>query len=139
MSKKKMKFFMGGVLILGLIAYLAYAGLKDTMMYYFTVSELLSRGDSIYGAGVRLGGKVADGTVEWNPKTLQLKFVIGDGAKRLPVQYQGVVPDIFKEGIDVVVEGKYNSDGVFYAKTLLAKCPSKFEGKVDELAAKKAL
>ncbi len=54
-------------------------------------------------------------------------FTISDGGHTLPVVYSGIVPDIFRPGITVVVEGHYTGQGPFQAQTLLAKCPSKFQ------------
>ena len=56
-----------------------------------------------------------------------ISFVIAQGGHALPVTYSGVVPDIFRPGIEVVVEGHYSGHGPFQAQTLLAKCPSKFQ------------
>ena len=57
---------------------------------------------------------------------LHVTFTEKDGTASMPVQYTGTLPDIFKPGITVVVEGKLGGDGVFHARTLLAKCPSRF-------------
>ena len=93
--------------------------------------ELLDRASTMTGADVRLGGKVAAGTVKWDQVGGLLEFHVTDGAGRLPVSYRGVVPDTFKPGADVVVEGTY--DGTqFTAVRLFAKCPSKFEAKAEE-------
>ena len=62
-----------------------------------------------------------------NDQQQQIRFVISDGGHSLPVVYSGIVPDIFRPGITVVVEGHYTGQGPFQAQTLLAKCPSKFQ------------
>jgi cytochrome c-type biogenesis protein CcmE len=66
-------------------------------------------------------------TIVRDDASSRISFVINDGKATLPVTYSGVVPDIFRAGIQVVVEGKYSGKGAFQATTLLAKCPSKFQ------------
>lgn len=126
-KSKKSKFIIAGVIILGIIGYLTYAGIRDTKLYYLTPTEIVNRGSSAYGEKMRLGGIVMDGSIEYDAQTLTLKFMIADGTNSLPVIYKGVVPDTFKNGVEVVVEGTYTSKEVFKAATLLTKCPSKYE------------
>lgn len=111
--------------------YLAFTGARSSMAYYLTVSELLDREAAMTGADVRLSGQVAAGTVSWDQVAGKLEFTVTDGTRRLPVFYRGVVPDTFKPGAEVVVEGRYDGT-VFVAERLFAKCPSKFEAKVEQ-------
>lgn len=129
MNKRKLKTGIVGIIILGLVGYLIYTGLRDTMTYYFTVGELLAKDKSIYGQGIRIGGLVSSGSVKWNPASLQLNFLVTDGKNNLPVIYKGVVPDTFREGGEVVVEGRYTQEGIFWASQLFPKCPSKYVAK----------
>ena len=76
---------------------------------------------------------VAIGSLQSEPKTFLHRFTLtgseqSQSTVSLPVTYQGTVPDAFKEGIEVVVEGKYNN-GTFWASNILTKCPSKYESK----------
>ena len=84
-------------------------------------------GDAFYGRQVRISGTVHKESIDWNPKTMILKFHIADGADMFPVEYTGVIPDTFHHSETVVAEGKYTPAGVFEATTLLVKCPSKYE------------
>ncbi len=127
MKRKKLKFIVGSVVIVLVIGYLVYAGVRDTMVYYMTPTELLAKGEAIYGQGVRASGNIKDGSINWDPKALELEFILVDGKKSIPVHYQGVVPDTFKYGVEVVVEGKLVNEQLFEATMLLAKCPSKYE------------
>ena len=96
--------------------------------YYYTVSELIGQGSSIYGENVRVNGQVAPGSMEQESAGRILKFTMIDvgGEENLPVVYQGVVPDTFKVGNDIVIEGHLNSGGVFQANSLVTKCPSRY-------------
>ena len=126
-KSKKTKFVIGGVLITFVIGYLIYAGVRDTRMYYLTPSEIIEMGEEARNTGIRLGGIVEAGSISWNEQELLLAFRVIDGESSIPVVYQGVVPDTFENGVEIVVEGKYTDDGLFKAELLLPKCPSKYE------------
>jgi len=123
---RKKKFLIGGIIVFLAIGYLGFIGFQSSATYYYTVSELMEQGSSIYGENVRVKGQVAPGSVEQEAAGHGLKFVIIEGEKSLPVAYQGVVPDTFKVGTEVVVEGQLNSAGVFQAHTLMPQCPSRY-------------
>ena len=110
------------------IGYLGYMGFQSSATYYYTVSEFIKLGDATYGENIRVNGQVASGSVEQESAGRTLKFTMIDvtGKDSLPVVYQGVVPDTFKVGNEVVIEGRLNSDGIFQAHTLMPKCPSKY-------------
>ena len=73
-----------------------------------------------------MNGQVVPGSVEQEAAGRILRFTVSEEGESLPVVYQGVVPDSFKVGSDVVVEGQLSSDGIFQANTLMPKCPSKY-------------
>lgn len=129
MLKKKKKFLIAGLILLLPLVYLGYTGFIGAATSNYTVSELATQGSSIYGEKVRVNGLVVAGSVQQEAQGRILKFSIVDanGQGNLPVFYQGVVPDTFKVGNEVVLEGQLNPDGVFQAGTLMAKCPSKYE------------
>ena len=126
MLLKRKRLLIGGLLVCLALAYLVYFGLQGSTVYYLTVSEIKRQGDSIYDQNVRVAGKVAPGSVAWEAKRSVLRFTITDGQQSLPVVYEGIVPDAFRVGGDVVVEGKLGLDGIFQAKRLLVRCPSKY-------------
>jgi cytochrome c-type biogenesis protein CcmE len=118
--------FTGGIVLIVLsLAYLVYGGIQQGATYWVTVGELRQRAHAL-PSRVRLGGTVAVGTIRWDGSHRRLAFVITDGANSFPVRYSGVVPDIFAEGRQVVVEGTLARDGAFDATTLLAKCPTRY-------------
>ncbi len=122
----KRRFLIGGIIVFLAIGYLGYMGFQGSATYYYTASELIEHESSIYGENVRVNGQVAPGSVEQEAAGSPLRFTIIDGEDSLPVVYQGVVPDAFKVGNDIVVEGHLNSSGIFQAHTILVKCPSKY-------------
>lgn len=125
---KKKRFLIGGIIIVLAIGYLGFMGFTASATFNYTVSEIMEQGSSVYGENVRIYGEVAPGSVKQESGSFILKFTIVDveGKESLPVVYQGVVPDTFKTGNDVVVEGQMNPDGVFQAHTLMPKCPSRY-------------
>lgn len=131
--KKQRKFLFGGAIVTGLVGYLMVTGISDAAVYFHTPSELLTKvaSDPTYREnGLKVGGRVALGTVDYNARTLDLTFVVADIENpdvSFPVVYQGPLPETFKEGADVVVEGLYNESGVFEATTVLTKCGSRYE------------
>ncbi len=108
------------------MGFLVYFGLKSGTAT-FTVSEFLGQKASFDGKLVRVDGLIAPGSVVQKPGDPSLKFTVVEGNDSLLVAYSGVVPDTFKEGNEVVVEGTLDSTGTFQAKTLMPRCPSKYE------------
>jgi cytochrome c-type biogenesis protein CcmE len=115
------------IVVLMAIGYLVYTGLRDTMVFYLTVSEVLAKTPEELTDTQKVGGVVNVGSVQWDPKTLKLSFKLEDKKANLIVNYSGVVPDSFKPGNEVVVEGKYRGNGNFRATTIMPKCASKYE------------
>ncbi len=132
---RRNRFLIVGLVVAIALGYLGFTAFQGASMYYLTVDELLARGDGAYGEQVRLMGKVMDGSVEKNPDTNTLRFAVmgGDGTS-LPVVYSGMVPDAFKQGADVVVEGSLTRGEAFQADSLLVKCPSKYEAEPEDQA-----
>jgi cytochrome c-type biogenesis protein CcmE len=123
---RKKRFLIGGTIVFVAIAYLGFMGFQSSATYYYTVSELMEHGSSIYGENVRVDGQIAPGSVQQEAAGRTLRFIISDEEANLPVVYQGLVPDTFKVGNEVVVEGHLNSSGIFQANTILTKCPSRY-------------
>ena len=127
--KRKIKYkpIVISAVILMVIGYLIYTGLRDTMVFYLTVSEVMAKSPEDLTDTQKVGGIVNAGSVQWEPKTLKLSFRLEDEQANLVVNYTGVVPDSFKPGSEVIVEGTYRGDGNFWATTIMPKCASKYE------------
>ena len=110
-----MACFLGiaGVIILVTVAF------KENMLYFMTPSEVLAHPHS--QRQLRLGGLVEKNSVIKEAASLTTRFVITDKITTIPVSYTGIVPDLFREGQGVIVEGKLQEDGNFKADLLLAK------------------
>ena len=140
----KQRFIFGVLVVVGAIGYLIYTGIRETSNYYLTIEEFLPQKDAFANEGIRLAGRVQTGSVQWDPKDLRLSFILGpfeakeqlDTLPGLRVNYQGILPDMFAEGHDIIVEGKYESGQSLIAKTIMTSCPSKYEPEKLETQAK---
>ena len=124
------KFLIGGVLVLGTASYLMASSIDETATYYLTPSELAGKVQAnprFVKNGVKVGARVVSGTIVRDPGGRELSFTMTDGTRTYPVHYRGVTPDTFTDGVDIVVEGRLDANGVFQATTLLAKCASRYE------------
>ncbi len=124
--KTKLRILVPIVVIVSLVCWLVFSGIKDSMVYYITVDELLAQVPDVYGQKVRVSGTVVSNSIV-NELDDSLKFSIADGHGSVRVEYDGVIPDIFADGVSAVVEGKFSKSEVFKADLLLAKCPTKYE------------
>jgi cytochrome c-type biogenesis protein CcmE len=116
------------VLIAAAVSYLVYAGIRSTSVYYFDMDEFVTRRAEHAGQDLRVKGWVRAGSVQWDPATNRLAFELArqDGSDPVPVAYTGILPDMFAEGREVVVEGRYDASGM-RAKQIMTSCPSKYE------------
>lgn len=129
--RNKAKGPLAVLVILIAMGYLMYTGISDTGVYYRTVSEVLNQASIFDGQNLRISGEVVDGTVQYDQDNLSLRFAVRDTENdrvTMLASYRGVMPDAFKENVEVILEGTYNQyDNHFNATILLAKCPSKYE------------
>ena len=109
--------------VLGAFGYLLFGGLESNVVYFLTPQELLARGDKAYGVPVRLGGQVAPGSVKWDAAALDLRFSVIDaaGGGTVQVHAKGAPPQMFRDGMGVVVEGEYGRNGVFTSTNLMIR------------------
>lgn len=123
----KCKFLIGGLFVLGAIAYVTLSSFQSNAIYYLTLKELNAQRASVMGQPIRVNAPLDKSSIQFDDKSLTLQFILRDGDLSLPVVYKGVVPDTLSQGESVVVEGKLGTDSVFQASTILVKCPSKYE------------
>jgi len=131
MARKNQKtlYIFALVLFLVGVGYLMYSGVTENSVYFLNVSEALAAPQEKLTA-VRLFGTVAERDLAVSDGTLGVRFRLEDKdnkAQTIVVQYRGAVPDTFKPGAEVIVEGAMEHSGAFNAKTLMTKCPSKYQ------------
>ena len=114
MLKGRLKFILAISAIIMSVGYLVFTGVSESGVYYLKIDELKKGVPATYKQKVRVSGTVVEGSIisEVNGK---LQFSIEDGSEFINVKYSGIVPDIFKDGVEAVVEGSYNPDNSFDA------------------------
>ncbi len=133
-ANKNLKFMIGGFLVIGLVVILIVQATMSTGAYYLTVSELDTKGVAMVGERVRVSGAVVEGSEDWQPRDMTLRFSITDeNGKQLPIVFYGPRPDNFQRAAEAIVEGELLADGSFKANTLLLKCPSRYEEEPEEI------
>lgn len=125
--KYQKKYLIGAGVILVVIIGLIGFGLTQTGQWSVNLAELKAKGNNAIGQGARVSGQLEANSIQKDVSHNKIAFVLTDGKNRLPVSYNGVVPDTFDRAVEVVAEGKLNSDGSFTASNVLAKCPSKYD------------
>jgi len=118
-KQKRLSLILGGLAVIGLAAGLVLYALSDTITFFHTPSDLADTHVQV-GQRIRLGGMVEKGSVTKGPGTVT-SFGVTDTIKTVTVSYDGILPDLFREGQGVVTEGKLQPDGTFIADTVLAK------------------
>ena len=118
-KQKRAALILTGVAILGIAAGLVLYALNDTIVFFYTPSEIAEK-NVVPGQRFRLGGLVETGSLV-RGEGLTVSFVVTDMIKTVPVSYSGQLPDLFREGQGVVTEGRLDGSGKFIADTVLAK------------------
>jgi cytochrome c-type biogenesis protein CcmE len=141
MKGRRVKYLVAGGIVLAALAGLVYSGVKESMVYFYTPTEVRDKMDVVRGKALRVGGMVVEGTVRWDPQQVLLTFVLTDGQSTLPVRHRGTAPDLFKEGAGAVVEGTWVPEGYLRSSNIMAKHSEEYKAptQAETLAEKKAL
>ncbi|MEY4766006.1 MAG: cytochrome c-type biosis protein CcmE [Pseudomonadota bacterium] len=116
--KKRLYLVLGGVAIVGVAVALVLRAFNSNMVFFYTPTQVAAK-EVPQGRTFRLGGMVREGSLQRDG--VKVHFVVTDTAKDVPVSYEGILPDLFKEGKGVVAQGQVNAQGEFEAKEVLAK------------------
>jgi cytochrome c-type biogenesis protein CcmE len=121
MTRKQRRFAViaGGVSVVAVAVLLVLFTMKDAIVFFNSPSDIAAKHIAA-GTRIRLGGLVAPGSLS-RGEALAVRFDVTDGNSTIPVTYQGVLPDLFREGQGVVAEGRLDGAGVFKADNVLAK------------------
>jgi len=115
---RRITFIAVGLAALGLAAYLAASAFRNNLVFFFSPTQVAAK-EAPVGRTFRIGGLVQEGTLKRDG--LNVQFVVTDTEANIPVVYNGILPDLFKEGRGCVAQGKIGTDGVFHAEQVLAK------------------
>ena len=153
----QLKFLIGGALIIAAIVLLIVTNTRAGAQYFLTVDELDSRKAEMVNRDIRISGAVLGDSINYDSDNLILKFLVvhvpGDNKEieangglavvlhnavmdpslnRLPVVYEGVMPDLLRNEAQAIMTGFLDEDGLFHAEELLLKCPTKYEEALPE-------
>lgn len=120
--KRKKRLTLVLVLLVGLTgaAALALTALQENMLFFYEPSRIVA-GEAPLGRSIRVGGMVVDDSVVREPGSLKVQFTLTDYAHEVPVQYEGLLPDLFREGQGIIARGTLSENGAFVAEEVLAK------------------
>lgn len=126
MTARQQRMIMVAAILAGvsIAAWLGTRAFKDSFMFFINPTQVAS-GEFPEGRRFELGGMVAKGSVQQTPGSIDIRFNVTDFAHTVPVQYSGVLPDLFREGQGVVVHGRMQG-AVFVADRVLAKHDEKY-------------
>jgi cytochrome c-type biogenesis protein CcmE len=115
---KRLIAIVGGLAALGAATALVLTAFQENLVFFFTPSQVAAK-EAPQGRLFRIGGMVEKGSLKRDG--VEVRFVVTDTAKTIPVVYRGALPDLFREGKGVVAQGTIGADGVFQAREVLAK------------------
>jgi cytochrome c-type biogenesis protein CcmE len=126
MTRKQRRLVLIGAAlgVLGLALALVLAALKDSIVFFNSPTDIVEK-HVAPGARLRLGGLVKEGSVQ-RSENLAVRFEVTDGSHAIPVAFQGLLPDLFREGQGIVAEGMLDPSGTFRADSVLAKHDEKY-------------
>ena len=125
-QRKKRLFIILGLLAgLGVAVGLALSALQENINLFYTPTQI-ANGEAPLDTRIRAGGMVEKGSVQRSSDSLDVRFVVTDFAKSVPITYRGILPDLFREGQGIVALGKLNAEGVVVADEVLAKHDEKY-------------
>jgi len=118
-KQRRLALIAGGVSVLAVAVLLVLFAMKDSIVFFNSPTDVAEK-HIAPGTRIRLGGLVAPGSLS-RGEALAVRFEVTDGNRAIAVTYQGVLPDLFREGQGIVAEGTLDGDGVFKADNVLAK------------------
>lgn len=118
-QQKRLWYVIAALLGIGGLVLVMTIAFQENMVYFMTPTELLEK--PVTSSSVRLGGVVEKGSVVKDMATVTTTFAVTDMQKKITVTYTGIVPDLFREGQGVIVDGRLQPTGIFVASRLLAK------------------
>ena len=127
-ATKRRTYMLGALTVAALaLGFVAFGNIGQNLVYYWDPTQLVAAGDKSIGATIRLGGVVKAGSLDWDPDASELKFVVSDGNEDVKVHCTSAPPQMFREGIGVVVEGTMTKNDVFTSSRLMVKHSNEYK------------
>lgn len=130
-SKRRLFAAVAILLAAAALGVISMGNLGENLVYYWSPTELVANADKARGATVRLGGQVQPGSLDWDRENGTASFVVTDGTTEVPVVCTRNPPQMFREGIGVVVEGQIGADGVFQSDRVMVKHSNEYRAPGD--------
>ena len=137
-SRRRLLLIPALLIAVGGLGFLAYGNIGENLVYFWEAKDIAEAGDDAVGATIRLGGLVATDSVVWKPETQELDFTVTDseGAYTVPVHAKAAPPQMFREGIGVVVEGTMTTGGTFETDRVMVKHSNEYKAPVEGVDSK---
>ena len=127
LSTHRVKVFIALTVVIAAMGYLAFTAFQSATVYYYTVAELRALAPAEEGKIARVSGKLVPDSFARDPDSITARFSITDGTDVMEAVYEGVLPDLFfNRHSDIIIEGNFNSEGLFEGHNVFVKCPSKY-------------
>lgn len=120
LKRKRLGIILALLTGLSLAVFLLLQAFNENMMFFYSTTDV-QQGKAPVNQPFRLGGMVAENSVTRSNTTLEVRFVVTDFQNPVTVSYQGILPDLFREGQGVIAKGQLNADNLFVATEILAK------------------
>ena len=132
-STHRIKLLIAFVVLVGALGYFAFQAFEGATVYYYTVGEIIEIGFTPENRMVRVSGKLVPDSFHRADGSTLANFHLTDGSESLSAAHNGVIPDLFfNDHSEIILEGRYHSDGVFQSENVIVKCPSKYVALEDE-------
>jgi cytochrome c-type biogenesis protein CcmE len=122
---KKLLLIVGGVAALSIATLLVIEAFRDNIVFFHSPTDIME-GKAARDRTLRIGGLVQQGSVQKSADGLKVSFIVTDLKNTIPVHYQGLLPDLFREGQGVIAQGRLQADNQFIAKQVLTKHDEKY-------------
>ena len=118
--QRRTTLIIGGLVAIGIATFFVLRAFNENLVFFYTPTQIASK-EAPTNKNFRIGGMVVQNSLQREPGGLKVAFIVTDMVNSIPVEYSGILPDLFKEGKGVVAQGKLNDKGVFVASQVLAK------------------
>ena len=134
---RRFAWIAGAIVLLAIAAALVLNAFRSNLVFFYTPSQVFAN-EAPKGRNFRIGGLVEPGSLERSTTGVEVRFKVTDNARTVAVVYNGILPDLFREGKGVVAQGELRADGVFVAAQVLAKHDENYMPPEAEEALRKA-
>ncbi|QKJ66064.1 cytochrome c maturation protein CcmE [Deefgea piscis] len=117
--RKRAAWIIGALIALSLVTFFVVNAFRQNLVFFYSPTQIIA-GEAPQNSAFRVGGMVAENSLARAADGVTMQFIITDTAQNIPVQYRGILPDLFKEGKGVVAQGRWEN-GTFIASEVLAK------------------